>query len=43
MPDFTSNLVYGSYGNCPLNAIAAMLGRHGFTMLTYDEKVVDDF
>jgi len=33
-------MVYASYGSCPLNAIAAMLGRHGYTMLTYEEEIV---
>lgn len=43
LPDFTKDLVYGSYGSCPLNAIAAMLGRHGYTMLTYNDEIVDEF
>jgi len=41
LPDFSKDITYGSYGVCPLNSIAAMLGRHGYTMLSYDPVMMD--
>lgn len=41
--EFTDDVVYASYAACPINAIAAMLGRHGHTMLTFDYSTISDF
>ncbi len=42
-PMFGESVCLSSYSNCPVNAIGAMLGRHGNTMLSYDPKVLDHF